>query len=221
MTEYAIIVAGGAGSRMKSSIPKQFMPINGTPILMHTIQKFYTYSTKTEIITVLPEFDIDRWQSLCKKHNFAIPHHIVAGGNTRFQSVRNGIKSIKEEIGLVAIHDGVRPLVSTETIKASYSLAQLHGSAIASVGLKESIRIIGGNTTKSLDRSNFRLIQTPQTFQLELIKGAYDVEERPEFTDDASVAENYGIRIHLFEGEYQNIKITTPEDIKIAESMIN
>ncbi|MCC5928612.1 MAG: 2-C-methyl-D-erythritol 4-phosphate cytidylyltransferase [Cyclobacteriaceae bacterium] len=219
LKEYAIIVAGGSGSRMKSHIPKQFIEICGKPVLMHTLKAFKNYSKQVEIILVLPENDINAWKNLCVIHDFNIKHQIAIGGKTRFQSVKNGLELVKHE-GIVAIHDGVRPLVHQDIIGASFRLAGIHGSAIAAVRLKESIRVTDKDTTKAVDRADFRLIQTPQTFNTELIKKAYQAEEDPAFTDDASVAEKSGMRISLFEGSYENIKITTPEDLIIAEAIL-
>ncbi len=217
--EYAIIVAGGAGTRMKSVLPKQFMELCGLPILMHTVKAFHNYSSAINIVLVLPEKDLPTWQNLCEKHNFEIPHELQTGGKSRFQSVKNGLAVLPEQ-GLVAIHDGVRPLVNQNLIAASFQLAKLHQSAVAAVRLKESIRITDQDATKAMDRSLFRLIQTPQTFDLSLIKSAYKIEEEASLTDDASVAEKAGYKISLFEGSYTNIKITTPEDLLIATSLM-
>ena len=218
--EYAIIVAGGSGTRMKSDLPKQFLLVNGKPVLMHTIEAFIDYSPELEMVLVLPQKDFNTWNTLCKDHEFNIPLHIVAGGKTRFQSVKNGLSAIGDE-GIVAIHDGVRPIVEKEIIAASFNIARLHGSAIAAVRLKETIRVTDKDQTKTVDRSKYRLIQTPQTFQVKIIKGAYQKPESPAFTDDASVVEKMGYKISLFEGSYRNIKITTPEDIKIAEALLS
>ena len=218
-SEYALIVAGGKGTRIKSSVPKQFLELNGLPILMHTIAAFYRYSENIRIIVVIPEDDFAVWQRLCDKHSFHKPIVLQKGGDTRFQSVKNGLSRISGD-GLVAIHDGVRPLVDEDIIGASFRLAAVHKSAVASVRLKESIRITDQDTTRSADRSRFRLIQTPQTFQVDLIRKAYDSKEDPSLTDDASVAERAGHLISLFEGSYENIKITTPEDLIIAEALL-
>lgn len=217
-TEYALIVAGGKGTRIKSKVPKQFLELQGTPILMHTINAFYRYSDKIKVIVVLPEDDFSTWEALCEKHNFNKPVILQAGGDSRFQSVRNGLKKIEGD-GLVAIHDGVRPLVGEDIIGASFRLASVHQSAVAAVRLKESIRITDQDNTKAVDRSRFRLIQTPQTFQIQLIKHAYNAKEDVSFTDDASVAEHAGYTISLFEGSYENIKVTTAEDLIIAEAL--
>jgi 2-C-methyl-D-erythritol 4-phosphate cytidylyltransferase len=218
--EYAIIVAGGKGTRIKSALPKQFLELNGLPILMHTINAFQRYSKNIVVILVLPEDDFETWRSLCTKHNFNPKLILQQGGDTRFQSVKNGLEKIEDD-GLVAIHDGVRPLVSEDIIGASYRLAAVHKTAVAAVRLKESIRMTDQDNTKSVDRSKFRLIQTPQTFEVALIKKAYQIKDDPSLTDDASVAERTGQVISLFEGSYENIKITTPEDLIIAKALLD
>ena len=218
--EFALIVAGGAGKRMKSDLPKQFLEICGLPILMHTIRAFYQYASQTKIILILPEGDFDTWHKLCEKHNFQIAHQLQSGGNTRFQSVRNGLEKLPDT-GLVAIHDGVRPLIDEAIIAMSFNLARKHQSAIAAVRLKESIRMVDEATSSAVDRSKFRLIQTPQTFDISLIKKAYQVTEDKILTDDASVAERAGYKISLFEGSYRNIKITTPEDLIMAACLMD
>lgn len=231
LKEYALIVAGGKGTRIKSSLPKQFLELDGLPVLMHTLNAFYRYSPGIQIILVLPADDFGTWESLCKKYNYH--HNIILqkGGDTRFQSVKNGLQKIEGE-GLVAIHDGVRPLVSEDIIGASFRLAAVHQSAIAAVRLKESIRMTDQaclpegssarrqDNTRAVDRSRFRLIQTPQTFLVSLIKESYNIKEDATLTDDASVAERSGHVISLFEGSYKNIKITTSEDIILAEALL-
>lgn len=216
--EYALIVAGGKGTRIKSKVPKQFLDIDGLPILMHTINAFYAYSPTIRVVVVLPEDDFPLWNELCLLHNYHKPLMLEKGGESRFQSVRNGLAKIETD-GLVAIHDGVRPLVSSDIIAASFRLAAVHGSAVAAVRLKESIRMTDQDNTKAMDRSKFRLIQTPQTFRVNLIKHAYELKEDASLTDDASVAEKAGHTISLFEGSYENIKITTAEDLVIAEAL--
>jgi len=220
LIEYALIVAGGKGTRIKSSLPKQFIELVGKPILLHTIEAFISYSDSIKIILVLPEDDFPIWESICKKFNFSYPIVLQKGGETRFQSVKNGLGRIEGE-GLVAIHDGVRPLISSDIIGASFRLAAAHQSAVAAVRLKESIRMTDQDNTKAMDRSKFRIIQTPQTFHLQLIKKAYEIKEDPNLTDDASVAEKAGHIISLFEGSYENIKITTSEDLVVAEALMN
>ena len=218
--EYALIVAGGKGTRIKSALPKQFLELNSKPILIHTLEAFYRYSEKIIIVLVLPEDDFPIWHELVKKHSFNRSIILQKGGETRFQSVKNGLDKI-EAPGLVAIHDGVRPLVSEDIIGASFRLAAVHQSAVAAVRLKESLRMTDQDNTKAVDRSRFRLIQTPQTFDIELIKQAYQLKEDASMTDDASVAEKCGHVISLFEGSYENIKITTQEDLIVAEALLN
>jgi 2-C-methyl-D-erythritol 4-phosphate cytidylyltransferase len=217
--EYAVIVAGGSGTRMNSEVPKQFIPIHGMPILMHSIRVFFEYSRDLSIVVVLAENFHDKWFKLCESHQFKIPFKLIKGGKTRFQSVKNGLEVIGDE-GLVAIHDGVRPLVDQAIIGASFQLAAIHACAVAAVRLKETIRITDKDHTRTVDRSKYRIIQTPQTFQVKAIKKAYQQAEIPSFTDDASVAEKAGYTISLFEGSYRNIKITTPEDLLIAEALM-
>ena len=235
MKKYALIVAGGSGTRMQAEIPKQFLLLAGKPILMHTIAQFEKYSAgnseeELEIILVLPQEQISFWQELCKKHQFNTPHTIIAGGKSRYQSVKNGLNSIKIEENsitnsdaIVAIHDGVRPLVSVEVIAQSFEMAENKGNAVVCVPLKDSIRQVNviNNTSQTVNRADFRLIQTPQTFQLSQIKKAYLLPETPELTDDSSIAEKAGFKIYLLEGNYQNIKITTPEDLIFAETLLS
>ena len=219
-TEYALIVAGGKGTRINSSVPKQFLELSGLPIIIHTLNAFVRYSRETRIILVLPADDIETWSTLSKKHNFNTPIILQEGGDTRFQSVKRGLEKIQGS-GLVAIHDGVRPLISEDIIGASFRLAAVHRSAVAAVRLKESIRMTDKDNTRAMDRSRFRLIQTPQTFDVALIKKAYEIKEDPGLTDDASVAEKAGHVISLFEGSYENIKITTSEDLVVAAALLN
>ncbi len=224
MKEYAIIVAGGTGTRMKAKLPKQFIEIGSLPILMHTIKQFYTYSAEINIILVLPNDQLITWDLLCKKHEFHIPNiQIVAGGATRYQSSRNGINAIRSENALVAIHDGVRPFVSIDIISNGFLLAKEKGTAVCCVECKDSVRYIdiGDNTNRLLERNCLRLIQTPQVFQLNILKKAYTGEESNIFTDDASVMEAAGYPIYLFEGDYKNLKITTEEDLLFAKILQN
>lgn len=220
LKEYTLIVAGGKGTRIKSKLPKQFLELNGLPILMHTINAFLRYNSDMTIILVLPEDDFALWNELCTKHHFTTKLILTKGGDSRFQSVKNGLAKIEGE-GLVAIHDGVRPLVSEDIIGASFHLAAVHESAVAAVRLKESIRMTDQDNTKAMDRSRFRLIQTPQTFKVSLIKQAYEQKEDTSLTDDASVAERAGHIISLFEGSYENIKITTQEDLIVAKALLD
>ena len=225
MKEYALIVAGGKGLRFGSHLPKQFVELNGKPVLMHTIDAFYRYSQDIDVVLVLPEQEIALWQSLITKHKYSRAPRVVRGGATRFQSVRNGLQMIPEN-SLVAIHDGVRPLVTEGVIRESFRLAAASQSAVACVPLKESLRMIAGLSADenfkswAVNRSSFRLIQTPQTFQTALIKKAYTIDEDPDLTDDASVAEKAGYAVQLFEGRYDNIKITEPDDLLVAAALM-
>lgn len=217
--KYAIIVAGGKGERMQMDLAKQFIPIANKPILMHTLQKFYEYDASMNIILVLPENQIDYWQVLCQKHRFHITHRIVAGGNTRFHSVQNGLALVPA--GIVAIHDGVRPFVSIETIKRCFDIATIQKSAIPCIEIVDSIRFLDKDENNSVDRNAFCLIQTPQVFHVDLIKKAYRAEYTPSFTDDASVVEAIGEKVHLVDGNRENIKITTPYDLDLAELFLS
>jgi 2-C-methyl-D-erythritol 4-phosphate cytidylyltransferase len=226
-SEYALIVAGGRGTRIKSDLPKQFLEVQGKPILLHTIEAFYKYSKDITVILVLPEDQFPIWHQISEKYNCDKTLVLRSGGPSRFQSVKNGLDAIEGK-GLVAIHDGVRPLVTPEIISRSFRLAEIHGSAVAAVELKESLRMRDAsgkpdaqkNVFKAVDRSQFRIIQTPQTFDIAIIKNAYTMSEDPTLTDDASVAERGGQSILLFEGSYQNIKVTTPEDLLIVAALL-
>ncbi|MEH0157949.1 2-C-methyl-D-erythritol 4-phosphate cytidylyltransferase [Limibacter armeniacum] len=219
MQKYVIIVAGGKGSRMGTATPKQFLELAGKPVLMYTIEKFAHTLPTAKLIIVLPEAEIPLWESLVKAHDFAIAHTTTAGGETRFHSVSNGLKLV-ERGGVVAIHDGVRPFVANEVIINSFETAEKTGNAIAAVSLKDSIRSISSSGSKAEDRSAFKLIQTPQTFRTDLILDAFNTAYQPFFTDDASVAEHAGHKVNLIEGNYENIKITTPEDLKVAQAFL-
>ncbi len=221
MQQFAIIVAGGSGNRMGSNVPKQFLPLDSKPILMHTIDAFVKYSEAIQITLVLPEHQLTYWESLCKKYDYKQQHKIVFGGDTRFQSVKNGLASIKSIEGVVAIHDGVRPLISNEVITNAFEAAEKFGSGIAAVPLKDSIRRIEGSQNMAVDRSQYWSIQTPQTFNFASISKAYETNFSPEFTDDATVMEKDGNNIHLVQGDYKNIKITTKEDLVIAAAFLH
>ena len=205
---------------MGSETPKQFLELSGQPILMHTIGAFYQYDHRMEIILVLPLTHFNRWTELCLKYDFDIPHKMVAGGSTRFHSVKNGLESIAADDGLVAIHDGVRPLISTDIIGNSFEVAAASDNAVVAVELKDTIRLVEKKGTRSVDRAKYRAIQTPQTFMLPKIKKAYQIEFDESITDDASVAEKAGQKINLIEGSYRNLKITTMEDLVVAEALL-
>lgn len=218
---HVIIVAGGSGQRMASAVPKQFLPLGGRPILMRTIERFAAFDPAMDIIVVLPQSQTDYWQRLCHEHRFGIGHRTTAGGATRYESVRNGLALVDGE-GLVGIHDGVRPLVSLPTLERCYAMAATHGNAIPACDSVDSVRMLkpdGSNT--AADRTCVKLVQTPQVFDVKLIKQAYQLGYRPTFTDDASVAEAAGIGINLTEGNRENIKITTPVDLLLTEAILN
>jgi 2-C-methyl-D-erythritol 4-phosphate cytidylyltransferase len=221
MNKYVIIVAGGSGTRMGAEVSKQYLPIGNKTILMHTLEKFHQTVPDAFLTLVIPANDFDFWNKLCQDYQFDVPHQLIAGGNTRFQSVKNGLAAIQTTAGIVAIHDGVRPFVSPEVIKNSFEVAQQSGSAIAVVPLKDSIRKVewDGNS-KFKNRKEYRLVQTPQTFHLQKIKIAFEVEENDSFTDDATVYEYQGHSVELIEGNFENIKITTPEDLLFAEFLL-
>lgn len=219
MQKYIVIVAGGMGKRMEMPIPKQFLEVNGRPILFYTIEKFFQHDNSINIYLVLPADHIDYWKTLCEKFNFPIKHKIVAGGSERFYSVKNAIDTIEGE-GLVGIHDGVRPFVSAQTIEACYNTALEKGNAIPVVKLSDSIRQVSQNSSEAVSRKNFRIVQTPQCFKLRLLKKAYQQPFNDFFTDDASVLESFGEKINLVEGNFENIKITTQFDLYLAEAII-
>ncbi len=220
---YAIIVAGGSGSRMKSEIPKQFLPLKGKPILIHTVEKFLQIPD-IQVIVVLPKNDIEYWNEITVSNetiqSFKSSITIAVGGASRFQSVKNGLATIKTH-GLVAVHDGVRPLINLDIIQNSYKVAAEKGSAVTSVWVKDSVREVeASGESIALDRTKLKLVQTPQTFQINLMKRAFEVEEQAFFTDCASVLEFAGEKITLIDGAYENIKITTPEDMLVAEAFL-
>jgi 2-C-methyl-D-erythritol 4-phosphate cytidylyltransferase len=222
MRKAVILVAGGRGTRMGSEISKQYLPIGGRPVLMHTLEAFAKSLPDIFQLLVLPADDLMLWRDLCLQYNFSIPHQVVAGGNSRFQSVRNGLESLPFQEGLVAIHDGVRPFVKKEVIIQSFLEAEKSGSAIAVMPLKDSIRkVLADNSSMFQDRQDFRLVQTPQTFQIGKIKQAFQVAEIPQFTDDATVYEYQGWQVSLIPGNPENIKITTPEDLLYAEFLLS
>ncbi len=219
MRKSVIIVAGGSGTRMGLAIPKQFASIHGKPILVYTIEAFLNYDPNITVVLVLPEVHIPTWQEI--KREF-LPNQnvlIAQGGSSRFQSVKSGLASISE--GLVAIHDAVRPMVSNQVIADCFEMAEQTGSGVAMVSLKDSIRKKVTDLTQSVNRSDYFIVQTPQTFRVELIKKAFEVEENESFTDDASVYEYSGGSVHQVTGDYKNIKITTPEDLILAEAFLN
>lgn len=217
---YIIIVAGGKGLRMGSDIPKQFIPVGGKPILMLTMERFRKYSPNLQIILVLPENQQKYWQELCNRYHFEIPYILAHGGVTRFHSVQNGLAKIPDDAeGIVGVHDGVRPFVSIDTISRCFRAAEKSGAVIPVTKVVETLRYIP--TNKNVFRENYRLVQTPQCFDIQLLKAANRQEYRDSFTDDASVVEAYGHKVEMVEGNRENIKVTTPFDLQIAEALIH
>lgn len=219
MKKHIIIVAGGSGTRMNTPIPKQFLELHGKPVLMHSIEIFAKAIPEINIILVLPLPYRKEWETLCKKHNFIIPFQLTEGGETRFHSVKNGLALVPEN-AVVGIHDAARPLVNIQTIINAFETAEQKGNASPAIQINESIREVKNNNNKAIDRSTIFIIQTPQCFQSNLIKKAFLQEYRHSFTDDASVLEAMGEKINLIDGNRENIKITTPLDLIIAEAIM-
>ncbi|MBR5039342.1 MAG: 2-C-methyl-D-erythritol 4-phosphate cytidylyltransferase [Prevotella sp.] len=234
--DYIIILAGGKGLRMGSDIPKQFLPIGGMPVLMHTLKRFREYSKELKIILVLPKQQQAYWQTLCEEYHFQEDYLIANGGETRFHSIKNGLQLIPDDAqGLVGVHDGVRPFPSVEVIRNCYETARREGSAIPVIPVVETIRHLEGNVnfvnvqcsmfnvqcSRTVPRDEYRLVQTPQVFDIQLHKKAYAQDYRDSFTDDASVVESMGHSVVLVEGNRENIKITTPFDCIVAEAIVH
>ena len=218
--DYVIIVAGGKGLRMGSNIPKQFLPIGGRPVLMRTLERFREYSDDLQIILVLPEAQQDYWQELCQKYDFQVAYQLANGGQTRFHSVQNGLALVPDDAeGVVGVHDGVRPVPSIEVIRNCYETARTAKAVIPVIPVVETVRHLEGENSKTVPRNDYRLVQTPQTFDIQLLKAANRQPYNDGFTDDASVVESYGHTITLVEGNRENIKITTPYDIIVAEAL--
>lgn len=221
--DYIIIVAGGKGQRMGSSVPKQFLLLCGKPVLMHTIEAFHSYSTSLEIILVLPEEQQTHWKELCEEYGFTTPHTVVSGGSTRFESSRNGISAIPDDAdGVVGIHDGVRPLVSAAVIDRCYESARENYAAIPVMPLTDTLRFVGeSGCGRNVLRSDYVIVQTPQVFDIALAKRAFSLPYKESFTDDASVVEDLGCQVSVVEGCRENIKLTTPFDMKVAETILH
>lgn len=213
-----MIVAGGKGERMGAGVPKQFLPVNGLPILMQTINRFREYDAYMSIIIVLPKEQHGYWHELCSKHRYTSAYTVAEGGPTRFHSVKNGLAMIPDDAeGVVGIHDGVRPFPSVDVIRRCYGAARTAGAVIPVIPVFETLRRVAADgTTETVPRDEYRLVQTPQTFDIQLIKQAYGQPYRESFTDDASVVESFGENITLVEGNRENIKITTPFDLRLA-----
>ena len=218
--DYVIIVAGGKGLRMGSDIPKQFLPIGGKPVLMRTLERFREYSTELQIILVLPENQQDYWLQLCQQYHFGVKYQLSNGGQTRFHSVQNGLALVPDDAdGVVGVHDGVRPFPSIDVIKNCYEAARTAKAVIPVIPVVETVRHLEGEGSVTVPRGDYRLVQTPQTFDIQLLKAANRQPYHDGFTDDASVVESYGHSITLVEGNRENIKITTPYDIVVAEAL--
>jgi len=213
---YIIIVGGGVGNRMKAGQPKQFLPINGKTILLHTLEAFHRFDPTFKYVVVLPESSIDFWKSHVKIKKITIPHTVVAGGKERFHSVKNALATLSGK-GVVAIHDAVRPFVSRQTLKNCFEGVKKAGNAVPVVEVSDSIRIVTSSGSEMINRALVKRVQTPQCFLLPELKKAYEQDYNAKFTDDASVAEAMGMKINLVPGNDENIKITTPFDMKLAE----
>ena len=219
MTDYIIIVAGGKGLRMGGDVPKQFLPVGGVPVLMHTLRRFRDFSPTLRIILVLPREQQDYWHELCRQHQFDIDYQLADGGPTRFHSVQNGLALIPDSAeGMVGVHDGVRPFVSLDVIRRCYDEARQQRAVIPVMPVVETLRHIP--TQRNVLRSDYCLVQTPQTFDIQLLKAANRQPYSTSFTDDASVVETYGVAVGMVEGNRENIKITTPFDMLLAEHIV-
>lgn len=224
MKTIAIIVAGGSGTRFGAQLPKQFLELGGKPILMRTIEAFWeNREGDIDLIVTLPADQFALWQELCERYAFAVPHRVVAGGETRWHSVKNALNTIIDTDGIdvIAVHDGVRPMVTTDLIDRIFDAARHDGAAIPVVMLNDSVRQVTGNISHALDRSSLRAVQTPQAFDARLLLDAYSQPYQPTFTDDASVVERAGHNVSLVEGDPRNLKITRPMDLALAEYLLN
>jgi 2-C-methyl-D-erythritol 4-phosphate cytidylyltransferase len=219
MKNYAIIVAGGTGSRMKGEVPKQFVLLNSKPVILYSIEAFYSYDPSVEIILVLHPDYLSLWNQFITESKISIPFKVAEGGRTRFDSVKNGLKLVTDE-GFVAVHDAARPSINADFLKSLFAAALTYGSAIPVVPVTDTIRIIDGDTSRQQDRKFLRAIQTPQVFRVSELQRAYTQPYEPNFTDDGSVMESAGFPVHLAEGKRGNIKITHLEDIALAEVLI-
>ena len=220
--DYIIIVAGGKGLRMGTDIPKQFLPIGGKPVLMRTLERFREYSADLQIILVLPKAQQDYWQELCQEYDFKVEYQMTNGGETRFHSVQHGLALIPDDAeGVVGVHDGVRPFPSIDVIRNCYETARKKKAVIPVIPIVETVRHLQDETSVTVPRGDYRLVQTPQTFDIQLLKAANRQPYNDGFTDDASVVEAFSFDVTLVEGNRENIKITTPFDMTIAEALLN
>lgn len=219
MKRYAVIVAGGQGVRMGADRPKQFLEIGGKPILRHTIERFKAFDPKVDIILVLPEAQKGWWRDYCRQSGFLDRYTMVAGGITRFHSVQNALQYVTGD-GVVAVHDGVRPLLSDSLLQRLYEAAEDHQAVIPAIPVVESVRRVDGETSVPVSRDGLVLVQTPQLFDARSLKEAYRQPFSPAFTDDASVYEAAGGKVHIVPGDRINLKITTPDDMDYAAALL-
>ena len=213
-----IVVAGGSGSRMGADLPKQFIELEGKPILMHTLDALHEIDPEMQLILVLPASQMDFWEELCGKHNWTVPHQLANGGATRFLSVKSGLEQATGE--LVGVHDGVRPFVSKEMVDRCFAEAQKNKAAVPVVPIVQSLRKINQEKNTAVNRNDFCAVQTPQCFQTQVLKDAFAKADRADYSDDATVVEAFGVPISLVEGDQQNIKVTTPFDLQLARLII-
>lgn len=222
MKKYIIVVAGGKGLRMGGDIPKQFLPIKGKPVLMRTLEAFHAYDEQMELILVLPVDHQSYWKSLCEEYQFTLPYRLANGGETRFHSVQNGLALVEDESGVVGVHDGVRPFVAPSVIDACYTRAASGKAVVPVIDVVETVRhLVGEDESETVPRGDYKLVQTPQVFPVAMLKKAYQQPYTSHFTDDASVVEVMGEKVSLVSGNRENIKLTTPFDLKVAEALID
>jgi 2-C-methyl-D-erythritol 4-phosphate cytidylyltransferase len=214
---YAIVVAAGSGKRMGAPLPKQFLTIAGKPMLIHTLERLHSFDSNMHLVLVLHPDYFSFWKALTEEYRFIVPHTIVAGGQERFHSVKNAIDFIQDESAVVGIHDAARPLVSIDTLVRCFETAEQKGNAVPVIALNDSLRVVNDTGNSAVERSLYRLVQTPQCFAMNILRAAFDKPYQPLFTDDASVVESIGHTIHLVEGNRENLKITTAEDLRWAE----
>jgi len=206
---------------MGAALPKQFLPLGGRPLLMHTLQRLHDFDSEMKLLLVLHPDYKGYWLNCVAEHSFAVSHRVIDGGEERFHSVKCALETIEDTDAVVAIHDGVRPFVSAETLRRCFEASENLGNAIPVIAVNDSVREINGKVNRAVDRTKFRIVQTPQCFQMQLLSEAFKQEFTATFTDDASVVESAGNTIHLVEGNRENIKITTPEDLRWAEWMLS
>lgn len=227
MTEHVgiVVVAGGSGSRMGAAMPKQFLEIAGRAVLVRTIERMREALPEAEIVVVLPEAHVELWRECYEKSECKVEHSIALGGATRFDSVQSGIAALSDDCELIAVHDGVRPMLSVEMIRRGVECAAENGAAVPVIAVVDSIREVDSAGSHAVDRSRLRAVQTPQVFRSDLLRRAYEavganLEDRSKATDDASVVEMAGYKVALYEGESQNLKLTTPTDLSVAEVIL-